>query len=532
MMPQPSKSDRSSQSGGPRGKEPAGAPAYSSRLPSQRPAVVGLLLSLFVAALDSTIVASAMPAIATGLAGAELYAWPLTSYLLTCTVGTLACGALVACLGSRRVFLSGIVLFAVASVLCALAPSVGVLAIWRALQGFGGGLLEAEVFIAGIALFPPRERGAYLGAASAMYGLASITGPLVGGLIVGALSWRWVFLVNVPMCVAACVLAVRCLPGRGGAGAPGCGAASQVDVLGLAAASGCAVALTLAFGLAGSAFELGSAAFLGLVLLAGVLAVVLARVEGRAQSPAVPLGLLRTPSVLAGFAEGCAVQFALMTAVTIVPRLGRYALGLGTSEAGLLLVPMTLALVAGSNAAGAIFRATGRLRAISMAALTTVAVSSRAAAMLLGSEGGPGVGSLCGVLAVLGLGVGLGMPVANLAAQLGAAARDRGRATSLAMCFRGLGGTVATAVVGMLVVSAGAGSGVPTGASVNASAGAVGGLGEVGVAGAMSAGPAVGDLGAACLSGAAGMAFLVVVAVALAGVVASRALPRRVGRAG
>lgn len=143
--------------------------------------VAGLMLALFVAALDSTVVATAMPTVAAALGGEAHYAWPMTAYLVASTVSTLLCGGLAFSFGLRRVYVAGLALFAASSVLCALAPTIEALAAFRLLQGVGGGVLEAGVFIAAAMMLEPRDRGPYLGAASAMYGIASVVGPVIGG---------------------------------------------------------------------------------------------------------------------------------------------------------------------------------------------------------------------------------------------------------------------------------------------------------------------------------------------------------------
>ena len=137
--------------------------------------VAGLMLALFVAALDSTVVATAMPTVAAALGGEAHYAWPMTAYLVASTVSTLLCGGLAFSFGLRRVYVAGLALFAVSSALCAAAPTIEVLAAFRLLQGIGGGVLEAGVFIAAAMMLAPRDRGPYLGAASAMYGIATVS---------------------------------------------------------------------------------------------------------------------------------------------------------------------------------------------------------------------------------------------------------------------------------------------------------------------------------------------------------------------
>lgn len=414
-----------------------------------RALLAGLMLALFVAALDSTVVATAMPAIAAGLGSSAGYAWPLTAYLLTCTVTALLAGGLVAKFGHRRMYVAGIGLFAAASVGCAASPSIGLLALWRGVEGIGGGILEAGVFIAAADLFEPRERGAYLGAASAMYGLASIAGPLLGGAIVQVASWHWIFLVNVPVGAVALVLVARHLPAGLGC-RPG-----RFDALGAAAAAVAVTPLTLAFALSGTAFALGSAPFVALIALSVAAGAALVAVERRREGAVVPVRVMANRTVLAGLASGFAVQFALMAVVTFLPGFAQGELGLGDAQAGMALVPMTLALMAGSNAAGALFRAHGRLRANSLSGFAVIAAG--AAGVAVAAQSGALV-ALEACVAALGLGVGIGMPTANLAAQLGSSPADMGRATSLAMFFRGFGGTVSSAVVGTMCAAGGPGA--------------------------------------------------------------------------
>lgn len=174
--------------------------------------VAGLMLALFVAALDSTVVATAMPTVAAALGGEAHYAWPMTAYLVASTVSTLLCGGLAFSFGLRRVYVAGLALFAASSVLCALAPTIEALAAFRLLQGVGGGVLEAGVFIAAAMMLEPRDRGPYLGAASAMYGIASVVGPVIGGAVAQGLSWHVIFVVNLPISIVALFLSGAACP--------------------------------------------------------------------------------------------------------------------------------------------------------------------------------------------------------------------------------------------------------------------------------------------------------------------------------
>ena len=285
----------------------------------------GLALSLFMAALDATIVSTAMPKIAAGLGSFDHYTWPFTSYLLTCTLATLLCGACATRFGHKRVFACGISVFAVASAGCALSNSLDALTAWRAVQGVGGGLVEAGVFIAMAELFEPRVRGKYMGILSSMYGLASIAGPLAGGLIADTVGWHWIFLANLPLSIVALVLAVRFLPGKQAH------SERSFDLPGAVCAAAAIVPLTLAFSLTGSAFAWFSVPFFGLLALAGVMIAALVLVERRRDHAIVPVRLFRRAQVNGAVAMGFCSQFALLVGVMFVPRFVQEGLGLSST---------------------------------------------------------------------------------------------------------------------------------------------------------------------------------------------------------
>ena len=401
--------------------------------------LAGLALSLFMAALDATIVSTAMPKIADSLGSFDHYTWPFTAYLLTCTLATLLCGACAVRFGHKRVFACGIAVFAIASTCCALSHSLDALSAWRAVQGVGGGLVEAGTFIAMAELFEPRVRGKYMGILSSMYGLASIAGPLAGGLIADLASWHWIFLVNLPLSIVALVLVVRYLPGK---------QAHQersFDVRGAACATAVVVPLTLAFSLTGSTFSWWSAPFFGLLALAGVMIAVLVLVERRREHAIVPVTFFKRSQVNGALVLGFCAQFALLAGVMFVPRFVQAGLGLSSTASALATIPMTLALVVGSTLAGRIFGAHGRMRAISRFGF--VVLGAGAVLLCLVSRS-TGMVQLACSSAVLGFGIGMNMPMTNIAAQTGVEPRDMGKATSLSLFFRGLGGTVGSAACG------------------------------------------------------------------------------------
>lgn len=307
------------------------------------------------------------------------------------------------------------------------------------MQGVGGGLVEAGVFIAMAELFEPRVRGKYMGILSSMYGLASIAGPLAGGLIADTVGWHWIFLVNLPLSVAALVLVVRFLPGKQAH------AERSFDLPGALCAAAAIVPLTLAFSLTGNAFAWFSAPFFGLLALAATMIALLVLVERRRDHAIVPVRFFRRAQVNGAVAMGFCSQFALLVGVMFVPRFVQEGLGLTSTASALATIPMTLALVVGSTLAGRVFGANGRMRAISRVGFLVLGIG----AMLLCLVGpATGMVQLACSSAVLGFGIGANMPMTNIAAQTAVEPRDVGKATSLALFFRGLGGTVGSAACG------------------------------------------------------------------------------------
>ena len=404
--------------------------------------IVGLMLSLFIAALDATVVSTAMPKIAAALSGFDRYTWPFTSYLLTCTIATLLCGGIAARVGHKKMFMLGILVFAGASLGCALSNSIEALTAMRAVQGVGGGFVESGVFITVAELFEPRERGKYMGAISSMYGLASVAGPLVGGLIADTVGWHWIFLVNLPISIVALVLVTKLLPGKSAH------SESRLDLRGAVLASATVVPLVLAFSLTGDLFAWWSAPFFGLLIAAALFGALLVAAEKGRERPIVPVRLFARKQVSAAFVLSFGAQFLLLAGIMFIPRFAQEALGLSSTESAYATIPMTLALIIGSNASGRLFGKTGRMRMLARIAFIVMGAGSLALG-IIGAE--TNLAQIAVSSAVLGFGIGMSMPLGNIAAQTGAEPHNIGKATSMALFFRGLGGTIGTAACGAAV---------------------------------------------------------------------------------
>lgn len=409
----------------------------------QKLALVGLGLSLFVAALDATIVSAAMPGIASSLGMTSRYTWPITAYLTTCAITTLLCGALAARFGIRRVVLCGIATFTIASACCALSGSIPQLTICRALQGAAGGVLESGAFIVMALLFEPRKRARHMGVFSSMYGIASIAGPLAGGILLESIGWQAIFMVNTPAGIAAFALTMR------GLSRSSTQSAHTLDTPGILCAAAVITSLTLMFATSeDTAFASHAPAVtLTFTIVALVSGILLVRVERHRENAVVPMALFAHPQVKSAFAIGFCAQFSLLIGVVFIPRFCHEALGATSGDAALATIPITLALTLCSAASGRTIGKTGKMRIVSRMGFGAMGVGS----LLMCFFGLHGMFSLAAASIVLGLGIGANMPVSNIAAQTGAEPRNVGKATSLAMTFRGLGATMGSAACGAAI---------------------------------------------------------------------------------
>ncbi len=401
----------------------------------------GLVLVMLLAALDGTIVATALPTIVGELGGLAHISWITSAYLLAQTVVTPLYGKLGDLLGRKRVLQFAVVLFLIGSALCGLAQSMTMLIAFRAVQGLGaGGLIVLTQATIGDVV-PPRERGRYQGIFGGVFGISSVAGPLIGGVIVEHVSWRWVFYVNLPIGLLALVVLAVTLPAGASRGRP------VIDYLGAGLLATGLAAIVLVTSLGGITWAWDSFAVVFTAALGVGSLVAFALVERRAAEPVLPPALWRERVFVVGGALSLIVGFALFGSVTFLPLYFQTVDAASPSESGLRLVPLMLGVLVTSIGSGQAISRFGRYKAFPV-----VGTLVMAAGMLLLSRLDVGTSTFMAsvYLLVLGLGLGLTMQVLILAVQNAVPYEVLGSATSGVTLMRGIGGSLGTAVFGSI----------------------------------------------------------------------------------
>ena len=426
--------------------EPIGSPPSSVALTHRQILVAfsGLLLVMLLAALDSTIVSTALPTIVGELGGLEHLGWVVTGYLLAQTIVTPVYGKLGDLYGRKKILQSAIVLFLAGSALCGLSRSMTQLILFRAIQGLGGGGLAVTTQAVVGDIIPPRDRGRYQGVFGAVFGLASIAGPLLGGYFTSHWTWRWIFYINLPLGFLALAVLGATLPGH-----------SQrrehaIDYAGAAVFALLLSGVTLVSDLGGTSYPWSSAPMLALIAIAIVSLIAFIAVERRATEPVLPLRLFRQQTFAVTSAVGFVVGFALFGAATYLPVYLQIVKGASPTRSGMQMLPMMAGMLATSILSGQLISRTGRYRLFPIAG---TAVMTAGLFLLSRLTAASTMAATSAIILLLGIGLGMVMQVLVIAVQNAVDYRDLGVATSGATLFRLVGGSLGTAVLGATLAS-------------------------------------------------------------------------------
>ncbi len=403
--------------------------------------LIAVLLTMFLSALDQTVVGTALPRIVTDLAGNELYVWVVTIYLLTATVTGPIYGKLSDLFGRRPMMMIGVSLFLIGSLLCALSQEMWQLILFRGIQGAGAGAIFPIALAIIGDLFSPRERGKYQGLFGAVFALSSIIGPALGGVITDTVGWHWVFLVNLPIGLVALFVLWRLLPQVRHPEA-----VRSIDYLGAVVFTAAIVPLLL--GLTNKQFgdwtdpQVGGLIALGLLLSAAFV-----WIESRATEPILPLEIFRNRTVSGSIVATFLITFGFFGAIIFIPRWFQFVLGSSATVSGYQMLPLMAGVMGSSIGSGLIVARTGRYKWMTVGAMATSAIGLF---LLTGIRADTPIGLVWAWMFIAGLGIGPSFAVFTIVVQNAVAPRMLGAATSSLTFFRQVGGSVGLAIAGTI----------------------------------------------------------------------------------
>lgn len=404
-------------------------------------AVTGVMLAMLLAALNQTIVATAMPRIISDLGGFDRYTWASTSYLVASAVAVPIAGRLSDIYGRKVFFLLGIAIFMIGSVPTGMSQTMTQLIAFRAIQGIGGGVIMITSLVAIADLFPPKERGKFQGLLALVYGMASVVGPTLGGFITDNLSWNWIFLFNVPAGIPVLLLMARTFPRT----RPEVERRS-LDYPGMATLVLAVVPILLALSWGGVQYEWGSTQTIGFLAFGLAMAAAFVVIESRSDSPIMPLDVYRHRTVAVSMVVTFLSGLALYGSIMFVPLFFQGILGASATSSGSLLTPMMLAVVFGAVLSGFLLRRTGgryRIQALISTGLMTMGMF-----LISSMDERTSFAGAVGFIVVMGLGLGGTLPVFTVAVQNSVPFKLRGLATSILLFYRLVGGMMGLAVLG------------------------------------------------------------------------------------
>ncbi|OBZ13140.1 MDR family MFS transporter [Bacillus sp. FJAT-26390] len=403
--------------------------------------MIALMAAMFFAAINQTIVSTAMPRIIAILGGIEYYTWVITIYMLTSTIATVLVGKLSDIYGRKPFLLVGIVLFIIGAFLCGTSSSIFQLITYRGIQGLGGGILMSATVTAVGDLFAPRERAKWTGIMMAIFGFSSVLGPTLGGFMVDHIAWKWIFWIFLPLGLVAFGMIWKMFPKTARK------TTESIDYLGSLFLTLTIIALLLGFSWAGTKYDWGSFEIIGLLAAAAVFLVILLLIERKAKSPVLPLAMFKNGIVTVSNSIGFLMNAGMMGAMMYLPFFVQGVLGISPTTSGFVNMPMSIAMIILSTLSGRWISKSGKYKRFAMAGMPFMVIGMLMMAFMTN------VGVAVAAMIVFGIGLGIAMPVFTLTVQNAVAPSELGVATATATLFRNLGGTIGIAVMGTVMNS-------------------------------------------------------------------------------
>jgi EmrB/QacA subfamily drug resistance transporter len=403
--------------------------------------MIALMAAMFFAAINQTIVSSAMPRIIAELNGMKYYSWVITIFMLTSTIATVLAGKLSDIYGRKPFLLFGIIVFMIGSFLTGLSTDIFQMIIYRGIQGMGAGILMSTTVTAVGDLFAPRERAKWTGIMMSIFGLSSVLGPTLGGVMIDHMDWKWLFWAFLPLGIVAFVMIWRMFPKVAR------NTSEAIDYWGSLFISISIVCLLLGFSWAGTKYDWASPEILGLFAATVVGIVIFILIERKVKSPVLPLSLFKNPIITISNAVGFLMNAGMLGAMIYLPFFVQGVEGLSPTQSGFVNIPMSIMMIVLSTVAGRWISKTGKYKIYALSGLVIMIISMLMLANM------HSVAMAVASMIVFGLGLGLSMPVFTLTVQNAVPASQLGVATASATLFRNLGGTIGIAILGSVMNS-------------------------------------------------------------------------------
>lgn len=403
--------------------------------------MIALMSAMFFASINQTIVSTAMPRIISLLGGMEYYSWVITVFMLCSTISTVLVGKLSDIYGRKPFLLSGIVIFMIGSFLTGLSTDIFQMIFYRAIQGVGAGILMSTTVTAVGDLFAPRERAKWTGIMMSIFGLSSILGPTLGGVMIDHMDWKWLFWAFLPLGIIAFFMILFMFPKAKRV------STESIDYLGSIVLSASIVTLLLGFSWAGNKYAWDSAQIISLFAATVIGIVILLFIERKAKSPVLPLSLFKVSIVNISYSVGFLMNAGMMGAMIYIPFFVQGVEGLSPTQSGFVNIPMSLTMILLSTLVGRWISKSGKYKRYALIGLFVMIISMIMMANM------NSVAFAVASMTVFGIGLGLSMSVFTLTVQNALPASQLGVATATSTLFRNLGGTIGIAVFGSVMNS-------------------------------------------------------------------------------